>query len=266
MRHSSVVGFILPFIILLTWWFFSYFEFVPGYLVPSPGKLSVSIFKLFFGTQGTDQLSGTFFRHAAASILRVLSGFMLAAVLGISLGLMSGRSRYVRQFLEPTLHAVRGIPGIAWLPLAMIWFGIGNATTVFLIAMAAFFPIYINTAHASASVSTILIRSASMLGTRGVNLYLYCIIPASMPSIVSGLRIGMGLAWAYVVLGELTGVTSGLGAMLMDARMMGDTVTIVMTMVLIALVSKSCDIILIQSSSFLPCMRYLQTINNDVVQ
>ena len=120
-----------------------------------------------------------------------------------------------------TIQAIRSVPGIGWLPLAIVWFGIGTKTTVFLIALAGFFPIYVNSAQGARHVRDIWKRAAFMLGADRWSIFTTVILPGAMPSVVSGLRVALGLSWAYLVLGELTGVPDGLGAVIMDARMLG---------------------------------------------
>jgi ABC-type nitrate/sulfonate/bicarbonate transport system, permease component len=167
--------------------------------------------------------------------LRVLRGFGLAAMLGLPLGLITGRSQLAKRFLDPTINLIRTVPGIGWLPLAMVWFGVGESTTIFLIALAAFFPIYINAAQGASNVSPMIIRAGEMLGAGKVTIFTTVIIPAAFPSLASGLRLGLGLSWAYLVLGELTGVTRGLGAVMMDSRMLGHVDLVMVAMIYIAI-------------------------------
>ena len=189
--------------------------------------------------------AGTLWGHIFESTLRVLRGFGLAAILGLPLGLLTGRSQLARRFLDPIVHLLRTIPGIGWLPLAIVWFGVGEETTLFLIALAAFFPIYINAAQGASNVSPLLIRAGEMLGAGRITLFTTVIIPAAFPSLASGLRLGLGLSWAYLVLGELTGVTQGLGAVMMDARMLGHVDMVMVSMIYIAVLGWLSDRILV---------------------
>jgi len=146
---------------------------------------------------------------------------------------------------------VRSIPGIAWLPIAMVWFGIGTQTTLFLISLAAFFPVYVNTFHGVREVPIGWIHAALTLGANRGQMIGRVILPAAWPSIQTGLRLAMGISWAYVVLGELTGVNTGLGAMIMDARMMGDVPVMLVGMVSIALLGRLSDLILMYGTGLL---------------
>jgi NitT/TauT family transport system permease protein len=160
---------------------------------------------------------------------------------GIPLGVVSGRLVVANRILSTTINALRAVPGISWLPLAMVWFGIGIKTTVFLVALAAFFPIYLNTEAGVRQVSPTLLRAGAMMGVRRLRGTFAILLPAAMPQIIAGLRLGMGLSWAYLVLGELTGVPDGLGALIMDARMLGRIDIIVVGIILIALIGRLCD-------------------------
>jgi len=214
---------------------------VPEYILPSPVSLARTIWDFLFGTLHLSHYSGTFWLHALASTKRVALGFLLAAGVGVPVGIAAGTGRWCERLVDPTIHAIRAIPGIGWLPLAMVWFGIGTKTTVFLIALAAFFPIYVNSAQGAKHVRPVWKRAALMLGADRREVLTTVVLPATLPSIVSGLRIGLGLSWAYLVLGELSGVPDGLGAVIMDARMMGHVEIIIVGMVSIAVVGRLSD-------------------------
>jgi NitT/TauT family transport system permease protein len=176
--------------------------------------------------------------------MRVTLGFALAVALGLPLGLLSGRVAVCRQLMSATINGLRAVPGISWLPLALVWFGIGMRTTVFLVALAAFFPIYINTAAGARQVSERFYQSGAMMGVGRIRGVFGILLPAAMPQIISGLRLGLGIAWAYLVLGELTGVPNGLGAVIMDARMLGRIDIILVGIFIIAAMGRISDLLL----------------------
>ncbi len=124
--------------------------------------------------------------------------------LGIPLGIISGRVGLIQKLLGTSINALRAVPGISWLPLSMVWFGIGIKTTVFLIALAAFFPIYINAEAGARQVDPVLLQAGAMMGTSRIRGTFAILIPGAMPQIIAGLRLGLGISWAYLVLGELT--------------------------------------------------------------
>lgn len=235
---------VLPGIVIVFWFIMTTEGRVPRYLLPSPGQLFQVAIDFVAGNWHITPYSGSFGGHALASIGRVLRGFGLAALLGLPLGLLSGRVLRVKRFFDPSVHLIRTIPGIGWLPLALIWFGVGEITTLFLIALAAFFPIYINTAQGAGAVPPLLLRAGKMLGANKISLFTTVVIPAALPSLAAGLRLGLGISWGYVVLGELTGVTQGLGAVMMDARMLGHVDMVMVSMIYIAILGWLSDKIL----------------------
>ncbi len=243
-RRLDWLPFVLPAAVGLAWATLSYAGRVPEYLLPAPGQVAVTAADFVTGLWHCGPYSGTFIRHALASIERVALGFSLATVVGVPLGLLTGCSDAARRVLDLTVHSVRAIPGIGWLPIAMVWFGIGTPTTVFLIALAAFFPIYVNAALGARSVRPLWIRAAQMLGASRRDLFVTVIIPAALPTVADGLRLGLGISWAYLVLGELTGVPDGLGAVMMDARMMGYVQIILVAMLSIAILGRLSDLAL----------------------
>lgn len=177
------------------------------------------------------------------------SGYLLAVIPGVALGLASGRSPALASLLSPIINGVRAVPGISWLPLALLWLGIGFRATVFLIALAGFFPAYLNAAAGAASVPPVLIRAGRMLGFGRRAIFFRVVIPSAMPQVRTGLRVALGMSFSYLVLGELTGVPDGLGAMIMDARLAGRVDLLVSGIILIALVGWLCDVLLMRALS-----------------
>lgn len=193
-----------------------------------------------------DAYAGRFWGDLSASLGRVGSGYLLAVIPGVALGLASGRSPALASLLSPIINGVRAVPGISWLPLALLWLGIGFRATVFLIALAGFFPAYLNAAAGAASVPPVLIRAGRMLGFGRRAIFFRVVIPSAMPQVRTGLRVALGMSFSYLVLGELTGVPDGLGAMIMDARLAGRVDLLVSGIILIALVGWLCDVLLMR--------------------
>jgi sulfonate transport system permease protein len=245
LRVEPFLPFLLPALILAMWEIATSQGRIAEYVLPSPRALVLTTWDFFWGTLNRSAYSGTFWKHALASSERVAVGFLLAAMIGVPLGLAAGSIRNVRRLVDMTIHAVRAVPGIGWLPLAIVWFGIGTKTTVFLISLAGFFPIYVNSAQGARHVRPIWKRAALMLGADRWSLFTTVILPGAMPSVVSGLRVALGLSWAYLVLGELTGVPDGLGAVIMDARMLGQVDMIIVGMISIALLGRLSDRLLL---------------------
>jgi NitT/TauT family transport system permease protein len=204
-------------------------------LIPPPSTVVLTAWDYAFGGIRNDSYSGTFAANAIASISRVFAGFFVAMVVAIPLGLILGRSLLARRLIDPTLQFLRPIPVTAWLPLTMIIFGLGPPATIALIALGTFFPMLLNTVDGVRLVEPRLIEAAEMLGTPRAAIFARVILPAASPSIFTGIRIGLGLAWVLLVVGEMTGVPTGLGANIMDARQLSRTDLVISGMIYIGI-------------------------------
>ena len=245
MNGRALLPMLLPLAVLFAWTALSGSGLAPAYLLPGPAAVFEAGVRYVFAAPGQGPYAGRFFTDLLASLGRVFAGFGLAALCGIPLGLCSGRVVTVNRLFASTIGGLRAVPGICWLPLALIWFGIGFRTTVFLVALAAFFPIYQNALTGARSVAPIYYQAGAMLGVSRLRGVFAILLPLAMPNLLTGLRLGMGISWAYLVLGELTGVPDGLGAVIMDARMLGQTDMILVGILLIALVGRLCDRLLV---------------------
>jgi NitT/TauT family transport system permease protein len=202
-------------------------------LIPSPYQVAVMMYDFSFGGVYDDAFSGTILIHIWKSVQRVYGGFFLAALIGIPLGMMIGRIKILRQLLDPTISLLRPIPVTAWLPLSMIFFGLGPNAAIFLVFLGAFYPILLNTIFGVRSVDPRLFEAASMLGCSGTAMFREIILPASLPAIFNGLRIAHGFAWILIVVGEMTGVPTGLGSVVMDGRTLSRTDLVITGMIVI---------------------------------
>lgn len=202
-------------------------------LIPSPREVAVMMYDFSFGGVYDDAFSGTIITHIVRSMERVYGGFFAAAALGIPLGLMIGRVKLVRQLLDPTISLLRPIHVTAWLPLSMIFFGLGPNAAIFLVFLGAFYPILLNTIFGVRSVDLRLFEAASMLGCSGSAMFRQIVLPASLPAIFNGLRLGHGFAWILIVVGEMTGVPTGLGSVIMDGRTLSRTDLAIVGMIVI---------------------------------
>jgi len=163
-------------------------------------------------------ISGELPHDAYASLHRVLSGFFIGAVLALPLGLLMGASDTVYKLFNPLIQVLRPIPPIAFIPLAILWFGLGNPPAVFLITIGAFFPILMNTIAGVRHVDAIYIRAAQNLGAGRWTLFRHVMLPAASPYILAGARIGIGTAFIVVIVAEMIAVNSGLGYRILEAR------------------------------------------------
>jgi NitT/TauT family transport system permease protein len=235
---------LIPALCLLGWFVVSGKGWIPDYLLPSPADIFMAGHTYIFGNLGDGPYAGRFLQDAAASLIRVSLGFILASVAGVTTGVISGRLPGAQKMLGTSINGLRAVPGICWLPLALVWFGIGIKTTIFLIGLASFFPIYLNSAAGARQINPLLYQSGAMMGVGRIRGIFTILLPAAMPHIHAGLRLGLGIAWAYLVLGELTGVPDGLGAVIMDARMQGRIDIIIVGILLIAIIGRTSDRIL----------------------
>ncbi len=224
------LGLVVPAVLLLGWWAGT--RNSQYGLVPSPGEVVSALLDLSIGNEG-DAFSGRLPAHVLASVGRVYGAFVLACVAALPLGLLIGRSRLAHVLLDPLLQMLRPIPVTAWLPMSMILFGLGARSAFFLVALGAFFPVLVNTVFAVRSVEPRLFEAAAMLGVSPARMFPVVVLPASLPGIFTGLRLGLGFAWVVIVVGEMTGVQTGLGAMIMDARQLSRTDVVVAGMVVI---------------------------------
>jgi NitT/TauT family transport system permease protein len=207
-------------------------------LIPLPKDVGLMLIDFAFGGIYDDAFSKTLFLHLWKSITRVYGGFLAAALLGIPLGWLIGRIKLIRDLLDP-------VPVTAWLPLSMIFFGIGPNAAIFLVFLGAFYPIVFNTIFGVKAVDNRLFEAALMLGCSGSSLFRQVVLPASIPSILNGLRLGHGFAWILIVVGEMTGVPEGLGAVIMDGRMLSRTDLVIAGMIVIGITGYATDRVLV---------------------
>lgn len=163
--------------------------------------------------------SGVLFEHVGVSLRRILIGFALGSALGIPIGLLMGNLDFVKRFLEPYTEFFRFIPAIAFLTVAVIWFGIGETSKVFLIVYTTIFIVILNTMAGVLSIPKNKLRAAQCLGASPFQIFLYVSIPATLPFILTGMRIAMGNSFATIVSAEMLGANAGLGTMMWTARL-----------------------------------------------
>lgn len=161
---------------------------------------------------------GTLVRHTVASLFRVTAGFYLAVVLGVPLGILLGRIWVVRAFLNPLIQFLRPISPLAWIPLAMLWFGIGDPPAIFLIFLSSFFPMVVSTTIAVSNINPTYFQVAANFKFKRTEMLTMLIFPAIIPEVVTALRLTITIAWLVVVAAEMIAVQSGLGYLILDAR------------------------------------------------
>src|SRR6202171_1779153 len=245
--RAFALGAGFPVLLVLLWYFAV--AFTGTRLVPSPRQVAVMMYDFSFGGIYNDAFTATILTHIWKSMTRVYGGFFLAAIIGIPLGMMIGRMKILRQLLDPTINLLRPIPVTAWLPLSMIFFGLGPNAAIFLVFLGAFYPILLNTIFGVRSVDVRLFEAAAMLGCSGSAMFRQVVFPASLPSIFNGLRIAHGFAWILIVVGEMTGVPTGLGSVIMDGRTLSRTDLVVTGMIVIGVCGFVTDRIIVMISN-----------------
>jgi ABC-type nitrate/sulfonate/bicarbonate transport system permease component len=174
--------------------------------------------------------------HLLDSFMRAIVGFLLAAAAAIPLGLWIGRSRAAREFMEPVIRLLYPIPGIAWIPLAILWFGLTYKAVVFVVFIAEFFALFFNTEAGARAINPVIIDAARCYGASGFTLVRRVILPATIPHIITGMRIALGGAWRMIVAAEMLAAKDGVGFVLMQARYQFRAADLMMAMILISIV------------------------------
>jgi len=236
--RTVLLGLPVPLLFLLLWhlgreneWELP-FGIRMGFL-PYPADVARGLANYVVGTRD-DAFSNLLWEDLPASALRVLSGFALATVIAVPLGVLMGRFTTANALLDPMINLFRPIPATAWVPLVALLIGYGDQASIFLITLSAFFPIVLGTISGARQVPERLLEAARMLGTKSAGTLLRVVLPAAAPAIVNGMRVGLGLAWVILVLSETTGVPTGLGSTIFLARDVVQTDQIVVGMICIA--------------------------------
>lgn len=226
--NDAATGLVVPVLAIALWQWVAASGLVDRQVLPAPldvwRKWVDYLLPLEPFAQYTDggwlawALSGELPVDIVASLYRVVVGFAIGAGLALPLGLAMGASPRVHAWMNPLVQVLRPIPPIAYIPLAMLWFGLGNPPAVFLIAIGAFFPVLMNTIAGVRQVDGIYLRAANNLGAGKLTIFLRVILPAAVPYILSGVRIGIGTAFIVVIVAEMIAVNSGLGFRISEAR------------------------------------------------
>lgn len=219
--------------LLLAWWGITAAGLVPALFLPSP--LAVLAKFQLAATQGF--MDATLWQHLAASLQRIVLALLAAVCLGIPVGVLMGVNRVARGLLDPLIEFYRPIPPLAYLPLIVIWCGIGELSKVLLIFLAIFAPIVIATAYGVRHVSPSRIQAAQSLGASRSQLLRWVILPAALPDILTGLRIGLGTGWSTLVAAELVAATRGLGFMVQSAAQFLVTDMVLLGIAVIAIIA-----------------------------
>jgi sulfonate transport system permease protein len=232
-RRWSALGLLIPAVALIGWEAAARVGWLDRTITSSPSEIVSEISRLLW--------TGQIWLHLWATFVRVFSGFGVGSLFAIIVGAVTGVSPMAYRLLNPTIHGIRSVPSYAWVPLFILWFGIFETSKILLIALGAFFPLYLALVSSIRSVDRKLVEVALVNDFKGWSLARRIFLPASLPAIFVGLRQSLGLAWMFVVAAEFMGATHGLGFLLIDGQTTGRPATLITSILLFALCGKATD-------------------------
>jgi taurine transport system permease protein len=226
--------------LLFVWWLATTLGWIKPLFLPSPGAI---VFK-FFTIVRTGYTDTSFLEHVTISTARVFGAFLLACVVGVPLGLAMGMSPLIRGVLDPPIEFYRPIPPLAYLPLMIIWFGIGETSKVLLIFLSVFAPVALGARSGVKSAAIEQIHAAYSFGASRWQVLRHVILPAALPEILTAMRIGIGFGWTTLVAAEMVAATSGLGYLVLSASQFLQTSTVIMGIIVIAIIAYAFDLLM----------------------
>lgn len=230
-------------------------QWIQARLLPPPSEIARTLWQL-----AGDGLAA----HIGVSLARVASGFLIGAVLGLLAAVLVGLNRQVEAYVDPSFQALRNVPSLAWVPLLLLWLGIDETPKITMIALGAFFPVYLNVVSGLRNVDRKLIEVGEIHGLGPWALARRILLPASLPSVFTGLRTALGLAWMFLVAAELIAAARGLGYLLSDGRETSRPDVVIAAIFLIALLGKLSDSLL--HAIEVRSLRWRDTLDNHTVQ
>lgn len=233
---EGILYILLPVLVIILWEAVCHLNLVQVYNMPAPEVIL---------KDAVEKIStGVLWKHISVSFIRVLEGFLIAMVSALALGILVGLSRGAERFTELTLQILKPIPPIAWIPLAILWFGIGESSKLYIIFYGAFFPILLNTVDGIHNIDSRYLELGRVYEVDRMQLIRKVILPGALPQILTGIRVGLGNAWVCVVAAEMIAATKGIGYMLSNGRSMSRADDVILAMLLIGIVGKLMDDVL----------------------
>ncbi|AHG65450.1 ABC transporter permease subunit [Advenella mimigardefordensis] len=232
-RQLQAISWIVPVLILAIWELLSRIGYIAPQILPAPSSVAQTAIEL---TQ-----NGTLLVHLGYSLARAAVGFVIGGVIGFSLGMAVGFSRLAEAVLDRSVQMIRAVPFMALLPLVIVWFGVDESGKIFLVALAVMFPIYINTILGIRQVDPKLLELGRVTGLSRRELVRRIILPGAMPSILTGVRYALAVAWLALVIAETVATNRGIGFLAMDAREFLQTNVIVLTILIYAIIGVVAD-------------------------
>ncbi len=226
--------------IIFVWWLFTFMGWVKPLFLPSPQ----AVLRKFFQVWNEGFTNTTFLEHVGVSAARVFGAFLLACLVGIPLGLAMGMSPFIRGVFDPPLEFYRPIPPLAYLPLMIIWFGIGETSKVLLIFLSVLAPVALGARSGVKSAAIEQIHAAYSFGASRWQVMSQVILPSALPEILTAMRIGIGFGWTTLVAAEMVAATKGLGYMVLTASQFLQTSTVIMGIIVIAIIAYAFDMLM----------------------
>lgn len=225
---NKTLGFIIPAVLLIAWEITTHLELFPRQLLVPPEQV-ISVF--------LDLLKkGDLIIHLKISLMRVTAGFTMGALAGFILGITMGLSKNAERYLAPSFHCLRQIPVLGWIPLLMLWFGVGEIFKVVFIAIGAFYPMTLNTFEGIRSLPREYIEVARVFEYNRLKLLQKVMLPMALPNILTGIRIGLGMSWMFVVGAELISASEGIGYLMTWGRQLFQLDIVMMGVVIIGII------------------------------
>ncbi len=233
-RFRWLTGLVVPAALVVVWHLLVTTGVFSPHQLPQPARVVATL----YGMAATGELWG----HVAITLQRVLFGVVIGVSVGIVFGTLTGYYRTADDLFDPLFQSMKNIPSLAWVPLFLLWFGIGESAKVLLIAVGAFFPVYLNLSTGIANVSEELIEVADVYELGRIESLRRVILPAALPSLLVGIRGGVGLAWMFVVAAELIAASQGIGFLLSDGRTLARPDLIIGSILLFAFLGNLSDL------------------------
>jgi NitT/TauT family transport system permease protein len=226
--RKIIISLAVPVTIITLWLFLTFLNFIPPFILPPPYEVLTSFFELL--------VTGELFVHMFSTIIRITAGFLIASAIAIPIGIGIGWSKEIETLLNSVIQILRPIPPIAWIPFALLWFGLGLESEVFIIFIGAFFPILLNTIDGVKGVEKVFIETAYTLGADERQVLTNVVLQASLPGIFTGLRTGIGVGFMSTIAAEMIAARSGLGYLILKAMRLIDTGDVIVGMLTIGVI------------------------------
>lgn len=235
---NGVKGLCLPALLLVSWLLAARFQLISFYIIPPPEQVLSTAWLLLE--------QGTLLKHLSTSLYRVLAGFGTAFLLAFPLAVLLGMNRRCFPYFSPPLEFVRHIPPLACIPILILWFGIGEASKLAVIIMAAFFPIFLNTLTGISQCDPKLLEVGDVFGLSPYRQFRRIILPASLPAIIVGMRLGLGYSWRALIGAELVAASAGIGYMILDAEQISRSDIVIIGILTIGTIGYSIDYLFVK--------------------